>query len=114
MYKFTCQHSGDGGQETQHNGTSGRSLHSRTLEHMAEVRNRSSRNAQAKHHWSVHPDEEPNFKTQIIKGGIFFNVERQIQESIDIDEARQNIDVNLLNQRSEWGQRGLVRLVVEQ
>ena len=62
----------------------------------------------------VHPDEEPNFKTQITKGGIFFNVERQIQESIDIDEARQNIDVNLLNQRSEWGQRGLVRLVVEQ
>ena len=38
----------------------------------------------------------------------------QIQESIEIDEARQNIDVNLLNQRSEWGQRGLVRLVVEQ
>ena len=114
VYKSTCQHCGARGQETQYIGTSGRSLHSRTLEHMAEVRNRSSRNAQAKHHWSVHPDEEPNFKTQIIKGGIFFNVERQIQESIDIDEARQNIDVNLLNQRSEWGQRGLVRLVVEQ
>ena len=99
VYRATCQHCESRGQDTQYIGTSGRSLHSRTLEHMAEVRNRSSRNAQAKHHWANHPAEEPNFKTQIFSIGIFFNVERQIHESIEIEEASQNENVKLLNQR---------------
>ena len=102
VYRATCQHCESRGQDTQYIGTSGRSLHSRTLEHMAEVRNRSSRNAQSKHHWAVHPAEEPFFKTQVIRGGIFFNVERQIHESIEIEEASQNENVKLLNQRSEF------------
>ena len=114
VYKAICQHCESGGQETQYIGTSGRSLHSRTLEHMSEVRRRSSNNAQAKHHWTSHPAEEPSFKTQIVRGGIYFNIERQIHESIEIEEASLNDNVNLLNQRSEWGNRGLVRLVVDQ
>ena len=49
-----------------------------------------------------------------LRGGIYFNIERQIHESIEIEEASLNDNVNLLNQRSEWGNRGLVRLVVDQ
>ena len=74
VYKAVCIHCETAGQETQYIGTSGRSLHSRTLEHMALINSRSNGNAKSRHHWAAHPNLNPNFRTQLIRGGIHFNV----------------------------------------
>ena len=114
VYKAVCINCETAGQETQYIGTSGRSLHSRTVEHMALINSRSNGNAQSRHNWDAHPNLNPNFRRQLIRGGIHFNVERFIHESLEIEDARSNNDIQLLNQRSEWGQRGLVRLAATQ
>ena len=47
-----------------------------------------------------------------VSAGIKFNLDRQISEALEIEEARNNPDIQLLNQRSEWGNAGLPRLRV--
>ena len=40
-------------------GTTGRSIHSRTIEHMKSATNRHSNNPQGRHHWNEHPMKTP-------------------------------------------------------
>ena len=90
----------------------GCTLHKRTPEHMDETARRSNKNAQSKHHWAEHPDEDPEFETEIVEQPHRFNLERYIHESIRIEGARLDPSVKLINQRSEWGHTRVVMLGV--
>ena len=92
-------------------GTTGRTLHSRQMEHKAAIRNRQTNNAMSKHHIRSHPP--PRFLTEVVKRGIQFNVERFCYEGLAIEELRNNNEYQVLNQRAEWGNTGLVRLSVD-
>ena len=61
----------------------------------------------------AHPAQQPEFRTKIIKGGFRWNLERNIFEALEIAQQSRNININLLNQKSEWGHQGLVRLQVD-
>ena len=71
---------------------------------------KSTRNAQSKHHWGEHPTEDPYFETVMVEYPHRFNLERYIAESIQIEGARLDPSINLMNQRSEWGHTGVIRL----
>ena len=93
-------------------GTTGFSIHKRNLEHASKARVRNTSNALGKHLATCHTDEEAEFQTTCLSGGIQFNLNRFILEALEIEEARNQPDINVLNSRSEWGGRGLPRLVV--
>ena len=95
-------------------GTSGTTLHRRQTEHMDAIRRGQMSNALAKHHREKHPGEPQNYTAEPIQGGIPFNVERFILEAFKIQEFSQNTNFESLNQRGEWGHRGLTRLRVDQ
>ena len=92
-------------------GTSGCTLHEGTLEHQS-LTAKPTNNAQRKHHWSKHPNQQPIFTTEVIRSGIKYNTDRFIFEALKIEKARVDPNLNLLNQKSEWGNNGLVRLMV--
>ena len=95
-------------------GTTARTFHARCKEHQAAIqsRTRSPKNALAKHQRLSHPNDSPRFVMTKVSAGIRFNLDRQISEALEIEEARNNPDIQLLNQRSEWGNAGLPRLRV--
>jgi len=95
-------------------GTTGCLTHKRQRQHMAAMRTKTQTNAQSKHHWNDHPHQQPHFKTTILKGGMRFNVDRQICESLFIEQLGRDDNINLLNQRSEWGHHNIPRLQVIQ
>ena len=97
----------------QYVGTTGRTLHSRNLEHQDSVRNKSGKSALSKHQLKCHRDGAPKFQTEIIQGGIQFNLDRFVRESLEIEKLRNDQDVVPLNQRSEWGHKGLPRINVQ-
>ena len=94
--------------------TTGCCTHKRQLEHAALIRSASTNNALSKHHLSEHPNQDAHFKTTILKGGFRFNLGRFIFESMNIDRLSRNPNVNIINSRSEWGHRGIIRLTVNQ
>ena len=94
-------------------GTTGFSIHKRNLEHASKARVRNTSNALGKHLATCHTDEEAEFQTTCLSGGIQFNLNRFILEALEIEEARNQPDINVLNSRSEWGGRGLPWLVVD-
>ena len=98
----------------QYLGTSGRTSHSRMLEHKAAVRNNSVRSSLAKHHNMKHPGQNPNFQARNVKSGVRFNSDRFLYEALAIQDANDDPNVLLLNQKGEWGQRGIPRLRVDQ
>ena len=57
-------------------------------EHAANVRAKSQHNALAKHVRLSHNNEEAEFVTKCVKGGISFNLNRFILESLEIEEAK--------------------------
>ena len=59
-----------------------------------------------------HSNEEANFETEILQGGIKYNLERFILEALEIEEIKNTPDVNIMNSRSEWGGKGLPRIQV--
>ena len=63
---------------------------------------------------NFHKNEEATFSTEILQGGIKYNLERFILEAIEIEEARNNPDIVIMNSRSEWGGKGLPRIQVTQ
>ena len=74
---------------------------------MGAVQRKSTSKAQSKHHWEKHPTQEPKFTTRIISGGI-----KYIKEALQIESAKENTNINLINQKSEWGRTGVPRLRV--
>ena len=93
-------------------GTTGRTVHSRQLEHQSAVRLGTESNPLVKHHSVNHPGINPNFHTGILHGGIRFNLDRFVVEALEIDSAREDQNVIVLNQKAEWGQQSLPRLAV--
>ena len=93
-------------------GTTGHTTHDRQLEHVSSVRRMEMSNALAKHQATHHPNHEAEFSSQVLRGGIQFNLDRFILEAHKIQEAGQNPNIALMNQRSEWGHRGLPRLQI--
>ena len=94
-------------------GTTGRTLHSRNLEHQDSVRNHTGKSALSKHQLKCHRDGSPKFQTEVIQGGIQFNLDRFVRESLEIEKLRNDQNVVPLNQRSEWGHKGLPRINVQ-
>ena len=93
-------------------GTTGCTTHKRQIEHHNLISAKNTSNALSKHHWREHPLDAPKFETTLIKGGLRFNVDRFICESLEIERSQANPDINTLNQRSEWGHRGIPRLAI--
>ena len=57
---------------------------------------------------SVHKMHNQNTTglTRIISGGIKYNIERYIREALNIKSAKGNQNINLINQKEEWGHSG--------
>ena len=112
VYQVTCTNCSEGDTPTEslYVGTSGYSLHRRQLQHIEEIRRQQQSNAMAKHQRHVHPNQQPKFRSKPIRGGIQFNLDRYILEAHLIQENSQNTDVVLMNQRSEFGNRGIPRI----
>ena len=64
----------------------------------------------SKHQQHVHPDQPANFRTDILGGGVRYNLDRFITEALHIENARRDSNSAVMNQRSEWGQAGLPRM----
>ena len=99
-------------QQARYVGTTARTAHSRQIEHKRAILGRNASNALVKHQINEHPQDIPQFMASIIKGGFRWNLERQIFEALEIEHTRMNPNMNVLNQKSEWGHRALPRLIV--
>ena len=95
-------------------GTSARTLHSRCLEHRDAINSnsRTSKNPLAKHQVLMHTNDTPRFEMSVISGNIRYNLDRQISEALEIEHFKNDPSIQILNQRSEWGNTGLPRLRV--
>ena len=113
VYRAVCVHCTNNPDvcDTVYLGTTGCTLHKCTVEHMSQT-DRLTNNPQSKHHWEKHPDLQPKFVTQIVSAGIKFNTDRFIRESLEIEKAKNDPNLNCINQKSEWGHSGLVRLTI--
>ena len=112
VYQTVCMNCQDNSRQSVYIGTTGRTVHSRQKEHQTAVRQCQTGNPLAKHHQTAHSEDTPRFQTKIVHGGVRFNLDRFLTESLEIESARQKPDINLLNQKSEWGHQPLPRLSV--
>ena len=115
IYKISCLkcENNPNSEDMVYIGTSGHSTHKRNLEHLDDLRRGSMRSAITKHHQQKHRGEDPEFVTTVVKGGVRFNLDRFITEAIEIETHNFTPGVRVLNSKSEWGHRGLPRLVVD-
>ena len=114
VYRVDCGHCERAGIKTVYIGTTGTTLHKRQRTHMTEVRSNNRSNAHTKHMLISHRGEAPDFKTTVLKSGMKYNLDRYIKESLRIEKARMDPEIDLINQRSEWNQRsGIPRLRIE-
>ena len=95
-------------------GTSGFNIHKRTLEHLRAIRTKNAKNALSKHMSIYHQNEDADFVTTCLAGGIRYNLDRFILEALEIEEAKNDNNTQIMNSRSEWGGKGLPRIVVTQ
>ena len=109
VYEICCGNC-TGDRVSKYIGTSGFSTHKRMKEHQSDVRNKRQSNSLFKHHATSHQGETPNFQSRPLRKGLKFNLDRYITEALLIEEANQDPNVDLLNNRSEWGQRGVPRV----
>ena len=64
---------------------------------------------------NVHKNEnEVEYVTEIVKGGIKFNLNRFILESLVIEDARSDDQIKVMNSRSQCGGQGLTRITITQ
>jgi hypothetical protein len=90
-------------------GQSGRTLHSRGLEHSAAIRRKDVKNAMTKHSLNCHgnSDVEPVY-SMVLMSKHRSNLERLIMEGILIEKQLGRFLINL---KGEWGrERGMVRI----
>ena len=109
VYEIRCGNCDDA-KVAKYIGTSGFTSHKRTREHQSDVRNRRLHNSIYKHHAQTHSNDDPRFTTKTLRKGIRFTMDRYITEALLIEENHQDPNVDLLNNRSEWGQRGVPRV----
>ena len=116
VYVIECQDCGTLNPPTKsvYVGTTGRTTHSRMVEHAKALQSDQRKNALVKHKILMHLDTNPEFKAKIVKGGIRYNLDRFVLESQKIQEANDDPGVIVLNSKSEWGSRGVPRLTVDQ
>ena len=112
VYQTVCMNCQDNSRQSVYIGTTGRTVHSRQKEHQTAVRQHQTGNPLAKHHQTAHSEDTQRFQTKIVHGGVRFNLDRFLTECLEIESARQKPDMNLLNQKSEWGHQPLPRLSV--
>ena len=93
-------------------GTSGHVLHKRQLEHVGEISRHQASNALFKLHEQMHQGQDTDFTSRSTRGNIQYNLGRFILEAHKIEMNHRNQDVQIMNNRSEWGNRGLPRLVI--
>ena len=48
-------------------------------------------------------NENASFETEILQGGIRYNLERFILEALEIEQVKNTPDVHIMNSRSGWG-----------
>ena len=113
-YEVRCKTCGDDPNEKEalYYGTSGFTLHKRLKEHEADIRTNQQSNAMAKHRRTKHNGQNVEFEAQPVRGGMAYNVDRFLHEAVMIDQSNRRPDINSMNQRGEWGFRGLNRLTV--
>ena len=116
VYRVICKTCEDrDGSKFVYLGTTGFSMHKRMMEHSYCARTKKVSNALGKHSALHHVGEnEVEYVSEIIQGGIKYNLERFIFEAIEIEEGRNNPVYTIMNSRSEWGGRGLPRIQVVQ
>ena len=81
---------------------------------MIEIRRRSTSNAPSKHALKAHQGKIPRYNTKILQSWFKYNMDRFITESLRIKEARTNPEINLENQKSEWGNTGVLWMRMDQ
>ena len=85
------------------------------MEHSYSARTKKVSNALGKHSALHHEGENAvEFVSEIMQGGMKYNLERFILEAIEIEEGRNNPEYSIIKSRSEWGGRGLPRIQVVQ
>ena len=116
IYRIICKTcEARDGQKFVYIGTTGFSIHKRMMEHINCARTKNVKNALGKHSALHHEGEvSVEFETEILQGGMKYNLERFILEAIEIEEGRNNPAYTIMNSRSEWGGRGLPRIQVVQ
>ena len=82
------------------------------MEHLNAVRGGYQSNALSKHSQLDHRNVNVEFRSKVLRGGIKYNLDIFILEAHMIHKYSQDNSINLLNQRGEWGHRGLPRLQV--
>ena len=94
----------------QYTGQTGRSLHSRALEHLGDVRRMNKDSPLVKHILNNHTnDPTPTFTMKLISNHKT-NLQRLLTEGLQIErERRENLSA-VLNSRAERGHSKLVRI----
>ena len=83
------------------------------MEHIWDLRRHQDSNTLHKHQILMHPDQAPDFRSKPLRGNIKYNLDRFILEAHKIDKASQDQEILLMNNRQEWGNRGLPRVVIK-
>ena len=98
-----------GGKTRVYIGQSGRTLHSRSLEHQAGLRRGDQKSALHKHIMTEHREgDRPSFVMEVLSRHRT-NLSRMISEGIAIEKVRSESPEGLLNSRAEWGRTKLIR-----
>ena len=92
IYRIICKTcEARDGQKFVYIGTTGFSIHKRMMEHIYCARAKNVKNALGKHSALHHEGEiGVEFETEILQGGMKYNLERFILEAIEIKEGRNN------------------------
>ena len=101
IYNIICQNC-EGNPSTKiarYVGTTGRTIHARSLEHIQAIQSNNTKNPMSKHQQNAHPDQPASFRTEILAGGVRFNLDRFISEALYIENARRDDNTAILNQR---------------
>ena len=109
---------GGGAKSAVYAGTSGASLHKRLLEHQGSVFRGDGKSALSKHAKMIHPQlvlqnvelVSELFSASIIKPTVKFNVQRYVAESLVVEKFNNDPNVELMNQKAEWGNNRVRRL----